>query len=404
MSQQDQHVVIVGGGLSGTVAALALRRAGIPVTVLEAGRSTAQASGKAPVVRLNPNAMDALRAVDAHQEVIAASSPLLRVESWSRSGRRVGHRLAADPTSERGLPRLLACPRLTEVLGELARHAGAEFRRGERVVDVERVPGGVRAVLAGGAGVEGTALIGADGADSTTRPLLNPEGPEPQHCGTRTVCGFTPRPTFEPPPPEVLRLHPGARALFAPLRDPSTGGCCWSASIPATAPMTGRETDPQLWRDRLRELFAGDPSPAASAVEGAETLLPHDDRALPHLPRWRDDRVLVIGDAAHVAAPAAEQGAGMAVEDGVVLARCLRDAPDVAAALGSYERLRRERVEAAVALGAGSLRRAHERGPKQLLRRLADRLLSHVPGAHPVAGPKWVHDHHIRWDAPTVRP
>ena len=40
----------------------------------------------------------------------------------------------------------------------------------------------------------------------------------------------------------------------------------------------------------------------------------------------------------------------------------------------------------------------------QLLRRLADRLLSHVPGAHPVAGPKWVHDHHIRWDAPTVRP
>lgn len=397
MSQQDQNVVIAGAGVAGTVAALALRKAGIEVTVIEA-RPAGRDEG--PVVRLNPNAMDALRAVDAHQAVIAASFPLLRSETYSSAGRRIGYELAADPASERGMPRVLTRERLTGILRELAGQAGAEFRRDERVADVEHVSGGVRAVLAGGEKIEGTALVGADGARSTLRRHLNPDGPEPQYTGTRTSYGFTPRPTFEPPPAGVLQLHLGAQALFASLRDPVTGGCFWFANRTASSP--GDDSDPQP-REHLQKLFAADPAPGAAAVEGADHITTFDDHALPHLPRWRDDRVVVIGDAAHVTSPVSGQGAGMAIEDGVVLARCLRDAPDASGALGAFERLRRERAETVVALGASTLRRAHERGVRRRLRHVADRVRSLVPGSHPTAGPKWTHSHHITWDEPTVR-
>jgi 2-polyprenyl-6-methoxyphenol hydroxylase-like FAD-dependent oxidoreductase len=73
-------------------------------------------------------------------------------------------------------------------------------------------------------------------------------------------------------------------------------------------------------------------------------------RDLPTVSRWRTARTLLIGDAAHAASPATGQGASMALEDAVVLAKALRAAPSTA--LEAYERLRRPRVELNVANSA----------------------------------------------------
>jgi 2-polyprenyl-6-methoxyphenol hydroxylase-like FAD-dependent oxidoreductase len=73
---------------------------------------------------------------------------------------------------------------------------------------------------------------------------------------------------------------------------------------------------------------------------------------LPPSGRWRTARTLLLGDAAHAASPATGQGASMAMEDAVVLAKALRDAPSTEAALATYERLRRPRVEENVAHSA----------------------------------------------------
>lgn len=392
----DQHVVIAGGGIAGIATSLALRKAGISATVVDPGSGGEHGAA----VRLNPNALDALRALDAHDDVHAASFPVSVAETFSRSGRRIG-RLAARGDSANRIPRAMAWSRLSELLGERAEQAGVEFRSGQ-LTAVERPDDGVRAVLADGARLDGTVLVGADGENSTVRRLLNRRGPEPQHCHARTIRGFAPNPTFELPPPEVVRFHLGERGVFAVLREPS-GGCFWTASVPAAQPMPAEEREPRFWRERLPERFAGDAAPVAAAVAEADGILPLDDLALPHLPRWRDDRLVLVGNAVHVTSPAAEQGAGMALEDGATLGRCLRDAPTVAEALGVYERLRRERAETVVALGAKMLRRAHERGLRQRLRRATNQLQSWLPGTVPAAGPKWALDHHIRWDEPAVR-
>jgi len=93
--------------------------------------------------------------------------------------------------------------------------------------------------------------------------------------------------------------------------------------------------------------------------------------------------MIVIGDAAHAASPTTTQGASMAIEDAVVLAQCLRDVPGQAAALGTYERLRRSRVERVVQSGASGDNPAPSAPAGQCRGNPADS----------------VYTHHIDWDA-----
>lgn len=392
-----RHVIIGGGGVAGTVTALGLRRADIDATVIEA-RPAEHVGGAG--VRLNPNAMDALRAIGADGAVIAESSPLVRTEVMSPSGDRISYRIAADPASPRGMPRSMLWSRLSGALRDEARRAGAEFRHGARLADVRTAGPGVHAVLDDGTEIAGDALVGADGVHSMVRTLIDPAAPPPQGGRTRTVYGYTARPGCEPPPPDVLRIHIGSSAFFATRRDTHSGGCSWFTNIPippSAAQMPGQD---ELRADLLA-LFAVDDSPAAATVRHADRVLGFDDLALPHLPRWHTDHMIVIGDALHVAPPASEQGAAMAIEDGVVLARCLRDLPTPAEAFAAFEGLRRERVEAVVALGLGGTRAAHRRGPARLIRRVRDRLaaLTDWQRRPPTGGPGWAYDHHIDWAA-----
>ncbi|WP_417750622.1 hypothetical protein [Saccharopolyspora griseoalba] len=99
-----------------------------------------------------------------------------------------------------------------------------------------------------------------------------------------------------------------------------------------------------------------------------------------------------------MAPPASEQGAALAVEDGVELARCLRDLP-AGEALAAFERLRRERVEAVVAAGRAGTSRAHQPALAKRLRELrskAGRLIDWQ--RRPPTGGGWTCDHHIEWN------
>jgi 2-polyprenyl-6-methoxyphenol hydroxylase-like FAD-dependent oxidoreductase len=73
---------------------------------------------------------------------------------------------------------------------------------------------------------------------------------------------------------------------------------------------------------------------------------------MPPVPHWHRERMVLVGDAVHAPSNSTGQGASLAVESAVELARCLRDAPDVGAAFAAYEALRRPRVEAIARRGA----------------------------------------------------
>jgi 2-polyprenyl-6-methoxyphenol hydroxylase-like FAD-dependent oxidoreductase len=123
----------------------------------------------------------------------------------------------------------------------------------------------------------------------------------------------------------------------------------------------------------LLDLFAGDAGPATAIIESTDNELGaypvHD---MPSVPAWHHGRVVLAGDAAHATSPSSGQGAAMAIEDAIVLAKCLRDIPELAAAFAAYTQLRRARVERIVAYSA-RIGRTKTAGP--VGRRLRDLMM-----------------------------
>ncbi|MFC5721475.1 FAD-dependent monooxygenase [Streptomyces gamaensis] len=348
------HALIIGGGIAGPVTAMALQRAGVEATVHEAYPGGAEELGAFLV--LFANGLAALRTIGADGPVLERSFPAETVEFLSDTGARLGTRaIAGAPGGPDGIaPRTLQRSELYRALRDEAVRRGIPVLHGKRLVDAARRPGGgVVAAFADGSSAEGDLLIGADGIHSRTRTLLDPSAPPPRHTGQLTVCGRTGDTRF-PVPPRTYRMIYGQRAFFGCTTAPD-GTTYWFANVPAAevprAELAG--TGPERWRQRAAEAFAADRTPAAAIIASSGTaVIGMNAYDIPTTPVWHSDRAVLVGDAAHATAPNAAQGASLAIEDGVVLARALRDLPDARRAFTAYERLRRTRVERVVALSA----------------------------------------------------
>jgi FAD-dependent urate hydroxylase len=199
----------------------------------------------------------------------------------------------------------------------------------------------------------------------------------------------------------------GKRCFFLYTVAPD-GSVWWGANPPRhdePAPGELAALRPDEWRAQLLELFARDRGPMAAIIRS--TPDEHFARAwptydLPTVRTWSRDRMIVIGDAAHATSPSSGQGASMAIEDGVELARCLRDLP-VDAAFRAFEGLRRERVEAVVAQGA---RTSGYKAAGPLARVLRDAVMPiflRRAAGRGAASVTRLHDYSIDWDAPVAQ-
>ena len=96
------------------------------------------------------------------------------------------------------------------------------------------------------------------------------------------------------------------------------------------------------------ERYAADPGEIPKRVIGVpqeQVLVYSTHRMTTTLPQWHSGPMVLVGDAAHTTGPAAGQGASVAMEDGVILAKCLRDIPDRDSAFETYQRLRVDRIQ-----------------------------------------------------------
>jgi 2-polyprenyl-6-methoxyphenol hydroxylase-like FAD-dependent oxidoreductase len=364
-----RHAIVAGGGIAGHAAALALRRAGIAVTVLEK-RSRGDDLGS--FLRLNPNGLDALAALDVLAPVMEQSFPVGHVEQWSSDGELLSSRALTDPVAGRGFgARFITWARLQDALRGAAEGRGVTVRHATCVVDASVNDRGVRVLLADGGHLDGDLLVGADGTWSTVRTVIDPGAPQPERLGSRTVYGYTPTPSMDvPPAPAQLRSYRGTSGFVAHLDDPGTGECYWFTSLKAVGPLPDVVSTEQ-WRTYLQAWWGDNAKPPLGIIQQASRIRASEDKAMPHLPRWHNDRCVVIGDAAHTAPPGTEQGAAMALEDAAVLGQCVRDLT-LPVALTRFEQIRRHRVEKIIGTAMG--RQA-----------TTDR-------------PDWSYRHHVHWE------
>ncbi|GAB2836153.1 FAD-dependent monooxygenase [Streptomyces daliensis] len=411
------HALIVGGGIAGAVTAMALRKAGIGSTVYEAYETGADDVGAFLVV-FN-NGLEALRTVDAHQPVLDAAFPAEHVELLSHTGQLLGSRPSSGTAPVPGTegeharavlgPHTLKRATLYRVLHDEAARRGVTIEHGKRLTTAEQHPdGAVTAHFADGTSATGDLLIGADGIHSTTRALIDPGAPRPRHTGQTTVCGYArgvgPEAT---PPPATYRMVFGKRAFLGCTLAPD-GEVWWFANTPGEERTRAElaAVTPAQWREHVSGLFADDDSPAAEIVRATgDGIVGSNAYDIASTPVWHRGSMVVIGDAAHAAAPNAAQGASMAIEDSVVLAKCLRDLPDPAAAFAAYEGLRRERVERVVADSARMSGRSTPR-PEERERRDAEvesRTKSREAGGTGGEGStEWLTHYRVDWDEPVT--
>lgn len=323
---------------------------------------------------LATNGMRALAEIDASAAVTAIGFPLTSMRVLDDTGTQV----AQVPLGEAGTPHLrYRCVRRGDLNAALQAEVtgrGIDIRHGARLVSVEEGPDGVTAHFADGSTATGDLLIGADGLSSTVRRIVAPDA-RPDYAGQYVFYGYT-----DAAPPsgegETITMVRGSSVAFGYAVSPA-GESYWFARVTDT-PLTADDLahgTPARWRDLLLPLLRKDATPAADLVAAtSDRLMVTNATELPTGTPWRSGRTLVIGDAAHAASPATGQGASMALEDAVVLAKSLRDTPDTDSALALYETLRRPRVENNITVSGNISRGTHSpSGPG--------------PGAGPRPGP-----------------
>ncbi|MGW0481524.1 FAD-dependent oxidoreductase [Nonomuraea sp. NPDC003214] len=349
--------IVIGGGVAGPVAAIALRRAGIDAAVYEAYPTTADGVGGS--LAIAPNGLAALRAVGAEDAVLTVSRPMPgMIMAFGR--RRM--EIPALP----GVPslRLLWRADLHRALHERAKAEGVRIEHGRRLVSVDEPGTGVVARFADGSTASADILVGADGVNSTVRTLIDPAAPGPLHTG---LLGFESIADVEvPEDPGTIVYAFGRRGFYLYRRHPG-GGTEWGANLPQDRPWSpaeARAVPAAEWLRVLAEVHAGD-DPGAELIRATSPdrlQVLGSLKIMPSLPRWHRGRMALVGDAAHAPSNSSGQGASLAVESAVQLARCLRDLPGPGPAFEAYERLRRPRVER-VAARASRINHAKAPGP-----------------------------------------
>jgi 2-polyprenyl-6-methoxyphenol hydroxylase-like FAD-dependent oxidoreductase len=327
--------LIVGGGIGGLAAALALRQAGLDVCVFEQAPALRESGAG---LTLWSNATRVLDAFGVTKALDAVSVPIERGEIRSWTGRTLAAVSLGDLGRKLGGP-ILGIHR-ADLLNLLAAAvAPADVRLGARFVGFEQDREGVTATFADGRRERGDLLVGADGTHSQVRAcLLGDPLRYAGYVGWRGAAVFR-HPAF-PPGVSIWAFGRGGQFGLVPI---GGGRTFWFATSRMPEEEIARlGPDVEELRGRFGHWHTPVPELIGAIDPGALVRTPIYDR--PPVNRWGLGAVTLLGDAAHATTPTLGHGACLAIESAAVLARALDRAPSLETALRQYERDRQRRT------------------------------------------------------------
>lgn len=327
-------VLVIGGGIGGLTAAIALRRKGFDVEVIEKDPEWAVYGVG---ILQQANVIRAMSQLGLFEDYVGAGFCFDAVEIYAPTGHHLSTiqspRVLADYPPNIGIGRRA----LHKVLGERTLASGATVRLGVTVRQLQDDGAVVTADFSDGSRGSFDLVIGADGLYSQTRQIIFPEAPQPEFTGQGVWRYNFPR------PPELVNLHNyvGPRGIgLAPL----------SQTLMYMFLTTPEPGNPRFERAGLaaamRARLANPPPALVTLVEQIS-----DDAEVVYRPLeclfltgdWHKGRVVLLGDAVHATTPHLGQGAGMAIEDSLVIAEELARAATPQEAFVAYRARRFER-------------------------------------------------------------
>ena len=317
------RAVIVGAGIGGLAAAVALRRVGVETVNLERDANIREVGAG---LSLWLNAVIALRELGVEDKLMASASVVERNQSQTLAG----HVIAVNDFSaiSRNAGSACICAHravLQRVL--LEELPDQPVQTTARCIGFE----GSTAILDNGTRIEGDVVVGADGISSVIRDQLHGSA-HPRYAGYTCWRGICRGDAILPVGTALLAIGAGSQFGLWPC---GPGQLYWF--LTKNAPPGTIQTKDQVvalcrsWAAPIRDIVAGTPEDA---------ILQNDIFDRPPLRWWGRGPVTLVGDAAHPMTPNLGQGACQALEDAVVLADCIRRIQPVELALREYERCR----------------------------------------------------------------
>ena len=355
------NIAIVGGGIGGLTAALALLRRGIDVDVYEQAPELRELGAGVQISANGTRVLHALGLKAALQQVqVLPAGKAIRLWNTGQSWKLFD--LGMESVERYGFPYItLHRGDLLSVIAQaVLRTKPGAIRLNRKCVGLAQTPDHVELRFEIGEPITANILIGADGVHSVVRESLF-GATKPEFCGIIAWRGVIP---MERVPASISRtigtnwVGPGGHVVHYPLR---------AGTLLNFVGMGERDWNVEGWNVRgtteeaLND-FRGWHPDVHAMIRNIDVPYKWGLALRPPMEQWSKGRVTLLGDACHPMVPLLAQGANMALEDGLVLARAVEKHPhDHEAALATYEAARRERANRVVAGSAAMIPRFHNR-------------------------------------------
>jgi len=370
------RILIVGAGIGGLTAALALLRDGHDVAVCEQVEKLAELGAGVQISANGARVLFALGLEDAIRAVWSEPAGK-EIRLWNSGETWKLFDLGAESVARYGAPYFMIhrADLHTALIDAVCALKPDAIRLGARATDFKDDGKTVTLHLASGEHMTGDALIGADGVHSRIRNILAGDD-KAEFTGCMAWRGLVP---VEQLPAHMRRnvgvnwVGPGGHVINYFLR---------RGEIFNFVGIVERDWRVESWTERgTREECAAD---FAGWNEDIHAIIrsiakPYKWALLGRTPlsRFSDGRATLVGDAAHPTLPMLAQGANMAIEDGMVLARCLSACQDAETALARYDAARVERTAKLV------------RGANEMAKRFHNPALADAAGAKAYVDAQW---------------
>ncbi|CAH0117706.1 MULTISPECIES: NAD(P)/FAD-dependent oxidoreductase [unclassified Paenibacillus] len=393
-SNQQHKALIIGCGIAGPATALFLKRIGIDSVIYEAEKTNDDYAGL--FLNLARNGLRVMDELGIDEPIRQEGIVMQTMKMVSGKGKMLGTvgQSTGEPqgyTIKRGF--------IHKVLREEALRQGIPIEFGKKLRSIEtNEPNRVEVSFEDGSYASGNILIGCDGIHSRTRKIALPNSPVPSYTGLISFGGFVNR-SKVPYERGIQKLVFGKRAFFGYMVKPS-GEVYWYGNMDYNGQPTRRELQsiPQEeWRKTINGLYANDLDPIPQIVrstQGEIGVFPIYD--MPPVAEWYRKSVVLVGDAVHATSPNAGQGASLALEDAMVLVKCIRDLPNLEQAFSMFQQLRRDRVERIVQYSRSIGQRKHATNPVQVFFR--DLMLPMFLKQANKDSLGWMYDYKTNWE------
>jgi len=340
-----EPILIAGGGIGGLATALALARIGYSVRVLEQAPKLSETGAG---IQLSPNALRILRGwgVTERLQADAVTPERIALFDGTRGDRLADLTLGPAVEARYGAPYWVAhrADLQNALLKTIRTIDGITLETGFRVISADNRPTGVTAQSEDGRSASGAALIGADGLWSTCRKILGFDDPPPRFSGRSAWRTLLPRSDVPSPISDLatgLWLAPRSHLVHYPV----SGGKEINIVAIIEDDWQGEDWDAADDPARLMHAFRNWAECPKQVLDRAQEWRKWALFDRPASPSWSNNRIVLLGDAAHPMLPFLAQGGAMAIEDAASLAQAISNAPDdLPGAFSAYEKARKSRT------------------------------------------------------------